>query len=55
VIGGAPTRGARRFGFHRLATGALAWASCAIAWRVSDEARYVTGVPLPVDAGYVIK
>ena len=27
----------------------------AVAWLVSDEARYVTGVTLPVDAGYVNK
>ena len=26
--------------------------SNAIAWLVSDEARYVTGVTLPVDAGF---
>jgi len=24
----------------------------AVAWLVSDEARYVTGVALPVDAGF---
>jgi (+)-trans-carveol dehydrogenase len=29
--------------------------SNAILWLVSDEARYVTGVQLPVDAGSVIK
>ena len=29
--------------------------SNAIAWLVSDEARYVTGVALPVDAGYIAK
>jgi NAD(P)-dependent dehydrogenase (short-subunit alcohol dehydrogenase family) len=29
--------------------------SNAIAWLVSDEARYVTGVMLPVDAGFGIK
>lgn len=29
--------------------------SNAIAWLVSDEARYVTGVMLPVDAGFSIK
>jgi SDR family mycofactocin-dependent oxidoreductase len=29
--------------------------SNAIAWLVSDAARYVTGVTLPVDAGFVIK
>jgi SDR family mycofactocin-dependent oxidoreductase len=29
--------------------------SHAIAWLVSDEARYVTGVMLPVDAGFSIK
>lgn len=29
--------------------------SAAIAWLVSDEARYVTGVTLPVDAGFLIK
>lgn len=27
----------------------------AVAWLVSDEARYVTGVTLPVDAGFVVK
>jgi len=26
-----------------------------VAWLVSDEARYITGVTLPVDAGYVNK
>ena len=29
--------------------------SHAIAWLVSDEARYVTGVTLPVDAGFCIR
>ncbi|WP_354559280.1 MULTISPECIES: mycofactocin-coupled SDR family oxidoreductase [unclassified Rhodococcus (in: high G+C Gram-positive bacteria)] len=29
--------------------------SNAIAWLVSDEARYVTGVTLPIDAGYLAK
>ena len=29
--------------------------SNAIAWLVSEDARYVTGVPLPVDAGYTVK
>jgi NAD(P)-dependent dehydrogenase (short-subunit alcohol dehydrogenase family) len=29
--------------------------SNAITWLVSDEARYVTGVTLPVDAGFSIK
>jgi SDR family mycofactocin-dependent oxidoreductase len=29
--------------------------SNAIAWLVSDEARYVTGVALPVDAGFSVK
>lgn len=29
--------------------------SDAIAWLVSDEARYVTGVALPVDAGFTVK
>jgi SDR family mycofactocin-dependent oxidoreductase len=29
--------------------------SAAIAWLVSDEARYITGVTLPVDAGFVAK
>jgi SDR family mycofactocin-dependent oxidoreductase len=29
--------------------------SSAIAWLVSDEARYVTGVALPVDAGFLVK
>jgi SDR family mycofactocin-dependent oxidoreductase len=27
----------------------------AVAWLVSDAARYVTGVTLPVDAGYILK
>jgi NAD(P)-dependent dehydrogenase (short-subunit alcohol dehydrogenase family) len=27
----------------------------AVAWLVSDAARYVTGVALPVDAGAVVK
>jgi SDR family mycofactocin-dependent oxidoreductase len=29
--------------------------SAAVAWLVSDEARYVTGVMLPVDAGFLVK
>ena len=29
--------------------------SNAIAWLVSDQARYVTGVALPVDAGFTAK
>jgi NAD(P)-dependent dehydrogenase (short-subunit alcohol dehydrogenase family) len=29
--------------------------SSAVAWLVSDEARYVTGVTLPIDAGFVVK
>jgi SDR family mycofactocin-dependent oxidoreductase len=29
--------------------------SNAIAWLVSDEARYVTGITLPVDAGFCVK
>jgi len=29
--------------------------SNAVAWLVSDEARYVTGVTLPVDAGFAIR
>jgi NAD(P)-dependent dehydrogenase (short-subunit alcohol dehydrogenase family) len=29
--------------------------SNAIAWLVSDEARYVTGIALPVDAGFTVK
>ena len=29
--------------------------SNAIVWLVSDEARYVTGVTLPVDAGFTNK
>jgi NAD(P)-dependent dehydrogenase (short-subunit alcohol dehydrogenase family) len=27
----------------------------AVAWLASDEARYVTGVTLPVDAGFLAK
>jgi NAD(P)-dependent dehydrogenase (short-subunit alcohol dehydrogenase family) len=29
--------------------------SKAVAWLASDESRYVTGVTLPVDAGYLAK
>jgi NAD(P)-dependent dehydrogenase (short-subunit alcohol dehydrogenase family) len=29
--------------------------SNAIAWLVSDEARYVTGITLPVDAGFCVR
>ena len=29
--------------------------AAAVAWLVSDEARFITGVTLPVDAGYVNK
>lgn len=29
--------------------------SDAVAWLVSDEARYITGVQLPVDAGFMIR
>jgi NAD(P)-dependent dehydrogenase (short-subunit alcohol dehydrogenase family) len=29
--------------------------SNAVAWLVSDDARYVTGVALPVDAGFTNK
>ena len=29
--------------------------AAAVAWLVSDEARYITGVTLPVDAGLVNK
>jgi len=29
--------------------------AAAVAWLASDEARYVTGVALPVDAGFVNK
>jgi SDR family mycofactocin-dependent oxidoreductase len=29
--------------------------SQAILWLLSDQSRYITGVPLPVDAGFVIK
>jgi NAD(P)-dependent dehydrogenase (short-subunit alcohol dehydrogenase family) len=27
----------------------------AVAWLVSDQARYVTGIALPVDAGFINK
>ena len=27
----------------------------AVAWLVSDQARYVTGVTLPVDAGWLVQ
>jgi NAD(P)-dependent dehydrogenase (short-subunit alcohol dehydrogenase family) len=29
--------------------------AAAVAWLVSDEARYITGVTLPVDAGFINK
>jgi NAD(P)-dependent dehydrogenase (short-subunit alcohol dehydrogenase family) len=29
--------------------------STAVAWLVSDEARYITGVTLPVDAGFTAR
>lgn len=29
--------------------------AAAVAWLVSDEARYVTGVTLPVDAGFTAR
>ena len=29
--------------------------SSAVAWLVSDEARFITGVTLPVDAGFTVK
>jgi NAD(P)-dependent dehydrogenase (short-subunit alcohol dehydrogenase family) len=29
--------------------------SNAVAWLVSDEARYVTGITLPVDAGFTVR
>jgi len=29
--------------------------SNAVLWLASDESRYVTGVPLPVDAGWIVK
>ena len=29
--------------------------SDAVAWLASDQARYVTGVALPIDAGNVVK
>jgi NAD(P)-dependent dehydrogenase (short-subunit alcohol dehydrogenase family) len=29
--------------------------SDAVAWLVSDQARYITGVTLPVDAGFTAK
>jgi NAD(P)-dependent dehydrogenase (short-subunit alcohol dehydrogenase family) len=29
--------------------------SAAVAWLISDEARYVTGINLPVDAGFTAK
>ena len=29
--------------------------SNAVLWLASDEARYVTGVPLPIDAGELLK
>jgi len=30
-------------------------ASNAIVWLVSDDGRYITGVTLPVDAGFTVK
>ncbi|MHA6621203.1 SDR family oxidoreductase [Pseudonocardia sp. DLS-67] len=33
-----------------------AWdVSAAVVWLVSDEARYITGVALPVDAGMTVE
>jgi NAD(P)-dependent dehydrogenase (short-subunit alcohol dehydrogenase family) len=32
-----------------------AYISDAVLWLASDESRYVTGVALPVDAGFTIK
>jgi NAD(P)-dependent dehydrogenase (short-subunit alcohol dehydrogenase family) len=29
--------------------------AAAVAWLVSDDARYITGVQLPVDAGFLNK
>jgi NAD(P)-dependent dehydrogenase (short-subunit alcohol dehydrogenase family) len=29
--------------------------SSAVAWLLSDEARYITGVTLPVDAGFYVR
>ena len=29
--------------------------TAAVAWLISDEARYVTGVALPVDAGFTVR
>ncbi len=33
----------------------MADVSSVITWLVSDEAKWVTGVTLPVDAGYLLK
>ena len=46
--------------FHGLNALPIQWVdpvdiSNAILWLVSDDARYVTGVQLPIDAGSVVK
>ena len=35
--------------------GKVAFITNAVAWLISDEARYVTGVTLPVDAGFTVE
>lgn len=47
-------------GFKQLNTMPLPWVepvdvSNALLWLASDEARYVTGVALPIDAGSLLK
>ncbi|QTX05325.1 SDR family oxidoreductase [Agromyces archimandritae] len=49
------TGGGRGQGRSHARTLAAEDISNAIAWLVSDKARYVTGVTLPIDAGYTTK
>ncbi|HEY0639351.1 MAG TPA: SDR family oxidoreductase [Pseudonocardiaceae bacterium] len=55
-----PTRDDAYEGLASVNTLPLAWiepadVSNALLWLVSDEARYVTGIALPVDAGLAIR
>lgn len=55
-----PTREDAMAGFQSINLLPVPWVesedvSNAILWLVSDDARYVTGVTLPVDAGFLIK
>ena len=57
---GVPTRETVALRFQELNTLPVPWiepvdVSNAILWLASDEARYITGVALPVDAGQSLK